>query len=212
MLAAPRQNLQPPRLHRRQHFRSPRLLPCLCRQGTRQTRRKLSPVAPAHCPSVSWPPQHEAAMLTTFNEVDMSAVMALPSKIQDDSWKKTASTWLHVVFHQGRRSMRSGKFPAVNAQSKAIHRSRTIFLISRGLFRTEKGLIGAGYTQCETLGWLISRKTSPTPPNAARRQDHTRRSRRRRLTITNGGTSARMLRHRIINSPQSAILGLQCDQ
>src|SRR5256885_5369843 len=60
--------------------------------------------------------QHEAAMLTTFNEVDMSAVIALRTKYQDDFVKKNGlklgfmSFFAKAVVHALR------EVPAVNAQ------------------------------------------------------------------------------------------------
>ena len=53
----------------------------------RQTRRKMTPLRQRIAQRLV-SAQHEAAMLTTFNEVDMSAVMALRAKYQDDFVKK----------------------------------------------------------------------------------------------------------------------------
>jgi 2-oxoglutarate dehydrogenase E2 component (dihydrolipoamide succinyltransferase) len=50
----------------------------------RQTRKKMTPLR-ARIAQRLVQAQHEAAMLTTFNEVDMSAVMALRAKYQDAS-------------------------------------------------------------------------------------------------------------------------------
>ena len=55
--------------------------------GERQTRKKMSPLRQKIAQRLV-AAQHEAAMLTTFNEVDMSAVMALRAKYQDDFVKK----------------------------------------------------------------------------------------------------------------------------
>src|SRR6202012_352283 len=55
--------------------------------GERQSRKKMSPLRQKIAQRLV-AAQHEAAMLTTFNEVDMSAVMALRAKYQDDFVKK----------------------------------------------------------------------------------------------------------------------------
>jgi 2-oxoglutarate dehydrogenase E2 component (dihydrolipoamide succinyltransferase) len=71
--------------------------------GERQTRLKMTKLRQKIAKRLV-AAQHEAAMLTTFNEVDMSAVMELRKKYQDD-FVKTArrQARLHVLLHQGRR-------------------------------------------------------------------------------------------------------------
>ncbi|GAA3319453.1 hypothetical protein GCM10020331_026420 [Ectobacillus funiculus] len=45
--------------------------------------------------------QHTAAMLTTFNEVDMSAVMTLRAKRKDAFFEKAwCPPWLHVILYK----------------------------------------------------------------------------------------------------------------
>ena len=52
--------------------------------------------------------QNTAAMLTTFNEVDMSAVMALRSEYRDSIREEARRhpSWLHVVLREGVRAPR----------------------------------------------------------------------------------------------------------
>jgi 2-oxoglutarate dehydrogenase E2 component (dihydrolipoamide succinyltransferase) len=83
--------------------------------GERQTRRKLTPLRQKIAQRLV-AAQHEAAMLTTFNEVDMSGIMALRAKYQDDFVKKNGvklgfmSFFVKAVVHALQ------EVPAINAQ------------------------------------------------------------------------------------------------
>ena len=61
--------------------------------------------------------QQTAAMLTTFNEVDMTAVMALRER-HKEAFKERHGVGLghRVVLRQGRRSARCRAFPRINAE------------------------------------------------------------------------------------------------
>jgi len=52
--------------------------------------------------------QQETAHLTTFNEIDLSNVIALRAKYQDRFVKKTRSSSLHVVLREGGRARAQG--------------------------------------------------------------------------------------------------------
>jgi 2-oxoglutarate dehydrogenase E2 component (dihydrolipoamide succinyltransferase) len=176
--------------------------------GTRQTRRKLSPLRQRIAQRLV-AAQHEAAMLTTFNEVDMSAVMALRAKYQDDFLKKNGlklgfmSFFTKAVVHALR------EVPAVNAQIEGDTIVQNHFFDIGVAVSTEKGLMVPVIRNCETLGMADIEK------NIA---DAAKRAREGRITladleggvftITNGGIFGSMLSTPIINSPQSAILGL----
>src|SRR6202044_2862489 len=83
--------------------------------GDRQTRRKLTPLRQRIAERLV-SAQHSAALLTTFNEVDMSGVMALRSRYQDEFVKKNGlklgfmSFFVKAVVHALR------EVPALNSQ------------------------------------------------------------------------------------------------
>jgi 2-oxoglutarate dehydrogenase E2 component (dihydrolipoamide succinyltransferase) len=153
--------------------------------------------------------QHEAAMLTTFNEVDMSAVMALRAKYQDDFVKKNGvklgfmSFFTKAVVHALR------EVPAVNAQLEGEEIIQNHYFDISMAVSTEKGLVVPVVRNCDQLDMAGIEKAIG---------EVAKRARDGKLglpdfeggcfTITNGGIFGSMLSTPIINAPQSAILGL----
>ena len=136
--------------------RSPPLRP-LPRQppaptGERQTRRKMSPLRQKIAQRLV-AAQHEAAMLTTFNEVDMSAVMALRAKYQDDFVKKNGvklgfmSFFVKAVVH-ALKEVPGRQRPA----STATPSSRINYYDIGMAVSTDKGLMVPVIRNCDTLG------------------------------------------------------------
>src|ERR1035437_4879157 len=176
--------------------------------GARQTRRKLSPLRQRIAQRLV-AAQHEAAMLTTFNEVDMSAVMALRAKYQDDFVKKNGlklgfmSFFTKAVVHALR------EVPAVNAQIEGDTIVQNHFYDIGVAVSTEKGLMVPVIRNCETLGMADIEKSIADAAKRAREGKITLAELEGGVfTITNGGIFGSMLSTPIINSPQSAILGL----
>ena len=153
--------------------------------------------------------QHEAAMLTTFNEVDMSAVMELRKKYQDDFTKKHGvklgfmSFFTKAVVHALR------EVPAVNAQIDGDEIVENHYYDISMAVSTDKGLVVPVVRGCDQLDMAGIEKAIA---------DVAKRARDGKLslpdfeggcfTITNGGIFGSMLSTPIINAPQSAILGL----
>ena len=177
------------------------------REG-RQTRRKMSPLR-AKIAQRLVAAQHEAAMLTTFNEVDMSAVMALRSKYQDDFVKKNGlklgfmSFFAKAVVHALR------EVPAVNAQIDGDSIVENHYYDIGVAVSTEKGLMVPVIRNCDTLGMADIEKAIGDVAKRARDGKITLADLEGGVfTITNGGIFGSMLSTPIINPPQSAILGL----
>ncbi|MSU25030.1 MAG: 2-oxoglutarate dehydrogenase complex dihydrolipoyllysine-residue succinyltransferase [Opitutus sp.] len=176
--------------------------------SARQTRKKMSPLRQKIAQRLV-AAQHEAAMLTTFNEVDMSAVMALRAKYQDDFVKKNGvklgfmSFFVKAVVHALK------EVPAVNAQIDGDTIVENNYYDIGVAVSTDKGLMVPVIKDCDTL----SMATVET-----RIADVAKRARESKITladleggvftITNGGTFGSLLSTPIINPPQSAILGL----
>jgi 2-oxoglutarate dehydrogenase E2 component (dihydrolipoamide succinyltransferase) len=174
----------------------------------RQTRRKMSPLR-AKIAQRLVAAQHEAAMLTTFNEVDMSAVMALRAKYQDDFVKKNGlklgfmSFFTKAVVHALR------EVPAVNAQIDGDSLVENHYYDIGVAVSTEKGLMVPVVRNCDTLGMADIEKAIADAAKRARDGKITLADLEGGVfTITNGGIFGSMLSTPIINPPQSAILGL----
>ena len=153
--------------------------------------------------------QHEAAMLTTFNEVDMSAVMDLRKKYQDDFVKKNGvklgfmSFFTKAVVHALR------DVPAVNARIDGDTIVQNNYYDVSMAVSTEKGLMVPVIRNCDTLGMADIEKAIGEAAKKARDGKITLADLEGGVfTITNGGIFGSMLSTPILNAPQSAILGL----
>jgi 2-oxoglutarate dehydrogenase E2 component (dihydrolipoamide succinyltransferase) len=153
--------------------------------------------------------QSEAALLTTFNEVDMSATMALRKQFQDEFVKKYGTKLGFMSFFV-RASVEALKlFPAVNAQIKGTdivyHNYYDIGVAVGG----GKGLVVPIIRNAERLGFAEIEQTIG---------DFGKRAKENKIgldelqggtfTISNGGVYGSMLSTPIVNPPQSGILGM----
>ena len=153
--------------------------------------------------------QHEAAMLTTFNEVDMSAVMALRAKYQDDFVKKNGVKLGFMSFFTKAVVHALKEVPAINAQLDGDEVVQNHYYDISMAVSTEKGLVVPVVRDCDKLDMAGIEKAIG---------DVAKKARDGKLglpdfeggcfTITNGGIFGSMLSTPIINAPQSAILGL----
>ncbi len=176
--------------------------------GVRQTRRKLSPLRQKIAQRLV-SAQHEAAMLTTFNEVDMSGVIALRTKYQDDFVKKNGvklgfmSFFVRAVVHALK------EVPALNAQLDGDHVVENHYHDIGVAVSTEKGLMVPVIRDCDTLGMADIEKAIADAAKRARESKITLADLEGGVfTITNGGIFGSMLSTPILNPPQSGILGL----
>ena len=153
--------------------------------------------------------QHEAAMLTTFNEVDMSAVMALRSKYQDDFVKKNGFKLGFMSFFAKAVVNALKEIPAINAQIDGSEIVQNNYYDVGVAVSTEKGLMVPVIRDCDTLSMAGIEKAIGDVAKRARDGKITLADLEGGVfTITNGGTFGSMLSTPIINAPQSAILGL----
>jgi 2-oxoglutarate dehydrogenase E2 component (dihydrolipoamide succinyltransferase) len=174
----------------------------------RQTRRKLTPLRQKIAQRLVTA-QHEAAMLTTFNEVDMSGVMALRAKYQDDFVKKNGvklgfmSFFVKAVVHALK------EVPAINAQIDGDTLVENNYFDIGVAVSTDKGLMVPVVKNCDTLGMAEVEKQIALAATKAREGKITLADLEGGVfTITNGGTFGSLLSTPIINPPQSAILGM----
>jgi 2-oxoglutarate dehydrogenase E2 component (dihydrolipoamide succinyltransferase) len=176
--------------------------------GTRQSRKKLSPLRKRIAERLVQA-QHEAAMLTTFNEVDMSAVMDLRKKYQDDFVKKHGVKLGFMSFFTKAVVQALKDVPAINAQFAGDEIIQNHYYDIGVAVSTEKGLMVPVIRDCDTLGMADIEKAIGDVAKKARDGKITLADLEGGVfTITNGGIFGSMLSTPILNAPQSAILGL----
>ena len=182
--------------------------PAAPKAGERQTRRKLTPLRQKIAERLV-AAQHSAALLTTFNEVDMSAVMALRSKHQEEFVKKHGfklgfmSFFVKAVVHALK------EVPAINTQVDGDTLVQNHYYDVGVAVSTEKGLMVPVIRGCDTLGMPAIERAITDAAGRAREGKITLNDLEGGVfTITNGGTFGSLLSTPIINPPQSAILGM----
>ena len=176
--------------------------------SSRQTRTKMSKLRQTIAGRLVRA-QHEAAMLTTFNECDMSAVMALRAKYQDDFVKKHGVKLGFMSFFTKAVVQALKDVPAVNAQIDGDTIIQNLYYDVSMAVSTDKGLMVPVIRNCDQLGMADIEKSIAEAAKKARDGKITLPDLEGGVfTITNGGIFGSMLSTPILNSPQSAILGL----
>jgi 2-oxoglutarate dehydrogenase E2 component (dihydrolipoamide succinyltransferase) len=176
--------------------------------GEKQTRKKLTPLRKRIAERLVQA-QHEAAMLTTFNEVDMSAVMALRAKYQDDFVKKHGLKLGFMSFFTKAVVNALKEVPAINAQFAGDEIIQNNYYDIGVAVSTEKGLMVPVIRAADQLGMAEIEKSIGDVAKKARDGKITLADLEGGVfTITNGGIFGSMLSTPILNAPQSAILGL----
>ncbi len=153
--------------------------------------------------------QNTAAMLTTFNEVDMSAVMALRNQYKELFEKKHGQKLGFMGFFTRACIQALKEIPAVNAEidgTDLVYKNYYHIGIAVG---TEKGLVVPVVRDAQDRSLAEIEKTIG---------DFGRRARDGQLkidemqggtfTITNGGVYGSLMSTPILNAPQSGILGM----
>jgi 2-oxoglutarate dehydrogenase E2 component (dihydrolipoamide succinyltransferase) len=174
----------------------------------RQTRKKMTPLR-ARIAQRLVQAQSEAAMLTTFNEVDMSAVMALRAKYQDAFVKKHGFKLGFMSFFAKAVVQALKEVPAINAQLDGEYIVQNHYYDLGVAVSTDKGLVVPVIRHCDTLGMAAIEQAIADVAKKARDAKLTLADLEGGVfTITNGGIFGSMLSTPILNVPQSAILGL----
>ena len=177
-------------------------------KADRQTRRKMTPLRQKIAQRLVTA-QHEAAMLTTFNECDMSAVMALRAKYQDEFTKKNGVKLGFMSFFTKAVVHALKEVPGINAQIDGDHIVENNYFDIGMAVSTEKGLMVPVIRNCDQLSMADVEKAIGDAAKKARDGKITLNDLEGGVfTITNGGIFGSMLSTPILNAPQSAILGL----
>jgi 2-oxoglutarate dehydrogenase E2 component (dihydrolipoamide succinyltransferase) len=153
--------------------------------------------------------QNTAAMLTTFNEVDMSHVMAMRAQYKDVFEKKHGSKLGFMGFFTKACVQALKDIPAANAEidgTDLIYKNYYHIGVAVG---TDKGLVVPVVRDCDHKSIAEIEKSIA---------DYGRRARDGQLkidemqggtfTITNGGIYGSLMSTPILNAPQSGILGM----
>ena len=153
--------------------------------------------------------QNTAAMLTTFNEVDMSAAMALRSEYRDAFEKRHGVKLGFMSFFVKACIAALKEFPAVNAEidgDEIVYKNFVHMGIAVG---GPSGLVVPVLRNADTLGFAEIEKRSGEFGKRARdgalKMDELAGG---SFTITNGGIYGSLMSTPILNPPQSGILGM----
>jgi 2-oxoglutarate dehydrogenase E2 component (dihydrolipoamide succinyltransferase) len=153
--------------------------------------------------------QHNAAMLTTFNEVDMSAVMGLRER-QKESFKKRYGMNLGIASFFVKASIAALKaFPQLNAEiqgNEIVYKPYHDIGMAVG---AEGGLVVPVLRDADTMAFAgiekaIREYAQKASDGTLTLEDLAGGT----FTITNGGVFGSLLSTPILNPPQVAILGL----
>jgi len=174
----------------------------------KQTRKRMSPLR-AKIAERLVEVQHEAAMLTTFNEVDMSAVMSLRKKYQDQFVKKNGFKLGFMSFFTKAVVNALKEVPGVNAQIEGKEIVQNHYYDIGVAVSTPKGLMVPVIRNCDAKSMAAVESDIAAVATRARDGKITLADLEGGVfTITNGGIFGSMLSTPILNAPQSAILGL----
>jgi len=153
--------------------------------------------------------QSTAAMLTTFNEVDLTAVNALRAKYKERFEKEHGARLGFMSFFVKAVVEALKRFPVVNASVDGNDVIYHEFYDIGVAVSTERGLLVPVLRNAESMTFGEIEKTVVTYANRAREgtislEEITGGT----FTITNGGVFGSLLSTPILNMPQSAILGM----
>lgn len=153
--------------------------------------------------------KNETAMLTTFNEVDMSNVMQLRKEYKD-KFKEVHGIGLGFMsFFTKAVTIALKQFPAVNAQIEGEEIVFHNYCDVAIAVSTPKGLMVPVVRNAETLSLAdIERQIAALAIKARDGKLSVDEMSGGTFTITNGGVFGSMLSTPIINPPQSGILGM----
>ncbi len=153
--------------------------------------------------------QHTAAMLTTFNEVDLSQVIQMREKYKETFAKKNGAKLGFMSFFVKATAAALRVFPVFNSYldgEDIVHRDYYDIGIAVG---TEKGVIVPVLRDCDRLSFAGIEQAIENYAKKARegtlKADDLQGA---GFTITNGGVYGSLLSTPILNPPQCGILGM----
>ncbi len=208
---APQRQATPwPTGHEQPHARPAPAPPAgaLAASGLRETRQRMSGLRQRIAQRLV-EAQQTAAILTTFNEADMSRIMELRVRYKE-TFQKAHGTVLGFMSFFVKASIEALRaFPAVNARIEGNEIVYQNFYDVGVAVSTEKGLMVPVIRDADRLSFAAIEKAIAAYAAKAREGtisvDDLRGG---TFTITNGGIFGSMLSTPILNPPQSGILGM----
>lgn len=153
--------------------------------------------------------QHEAAMLTTFNEVDLTAVMKLRSERKENFIKKHDVKLGFMSFFTKAVVGALKEFPLLNAEIQGNELVLKKFYDIGIAVSTDDGLVVPVIRDADRLDFAGVEKEIGRLGSKARNKELALDDLQGgTFTITNGGTFGSMLSTPILNAPQVGILGM----
>jgi 2-oxoglutarate dehydrogenase E2 component (dihydrolipoamide succinyltransferase) len=176
--------------------------------GTRETREKMS-TRRKRIAEHLLESQHATAHLTTFNEIDMSAVEAIRGRVKEKIEKEHGVRLSFMPFFVKAACMALRQYPVVNAQvdgdSIVYHH-----YVNMGIaVASDAGLVVPNLKDADRKGMLdIAREIADVAKRARDAKLTMEDLTGGTFTITNGGVFGSLVSTPIINFPQVGILGL----
>jgi 2-oxoglutarate dehydrogenase E2 component (dihydrolipoamide succinyltransferase) len=153
--------------------------------------------------------KNDTAMLTTFNEVDMSPIMEIRSKYKDKFKEKHGVGLGFMSFFTKAVCEALKDWPAVNARIEGEEVVYSNFADISIAVSAPKGLVVPVIRNAESMSLAEIEKAVAALAVKARENKLTiEEMTGGTFTITNGGVFGSMMSTPILNSPQSAILGM----
>ena len=153
--------------------------------------------------------QENAAMLTTFNEVDMSEVMSMRSTYKEEFQTKYGVKLGFMSFFVKACVIGLKNYPAINAEiqgEEIVYKNYYNISIAVG---TDRGLVVPVLRETDEMSFADIEKNIGDLSQKARDGKITIEDLQGgTFTITNGGIYGSMLSTPILNPPQSAVLGM----
>ena len=153
--------------------------------------------------------QENAAMLTTFNEVDMSEIISMRNQYKEEFQNKYAVKLGFMSFFVKASVIGLKNFPAINAEiqgEEIIYKNYYNISIAVG---TDRGLVVPVLRETDEMSFAdIEKKIGDLGQKAKDGKITIEDLQGGTFTITNGGIYGSMLSTPILNPPQSAVLGM----
>jgi 2-oxoglutarate dehydrogenase E2 component (dihydrolipoamide succinyltransferase) len=153
--------------------------------------------------------QNNAAMLTTFNEVDMQNIIQTRQDYQDDFQKKYSVKLGFMSFFVKASVVALKNFPAVNAEIENDHIIYKNYYNISIAIGTDRGLVVPVLQKADELSFADIEKNIFSLSEKAQQGKITINDLQGgTFTISNGGIYGSMLSTPILNPPQTGILGM----
>ena len=157
--------------------------------------------------------QHSTAHLTTFNEIDMSAVSAVRERMKEKVEKEHGVKLSFMPFFVKATTMALKSFPIVNAQIDGDYIVYKHYVNMGIAVASEAGLVVPNVKDADRKGMIeVSRDIGAVAKKAREGKLTMDDLTGGTFTITNGGVFGSLISTPIINFPQVGILGLHKTQ